>query len=87
MQGLVGLSPKRLNLLLALCQNVKVRRLFLWFAERHHHAWFEKIEHERYTLESGLLGSGKRVLAKGGHLDAKYLITVPREMLKEEFDG
>lgn len=87
MQGLVNLSPKRLNKLLELCQNVKVRRLFLWFAERHQHAWFAKIDKERYTMESGLLGSGKRVLAKGGKLDTKYLITVPEEMLKEEMYG
>lgn len=87
MQGLVNLSPKRLNKLLALCQNVKVRRLFLWFAERHRHAWFEKLNIESYTWESGLLGSGKRVLVKGGKLDSKYLITVPEEMQEEEKYG
>ncbi len=87
MQGLVNLSPKRLNKLLALCQNVKVRRLFLWFAERHRHAWFEKLDIESYTWESGSLGSGKRVLAKGGKLDSKYLITVPEEMQEEEKYG
>jgi hypothetical protein len=87
MQGLVNLSPKPLNKLLALCQNVKVRRLFLWFAERHRHAWFEKLDTESYTMESGLLGFGKRVLAKGGKLDPKYLITVPEEMQQEEIYG
>jgi hypothetical protein len=87
MQGLVNLSPKRLNKLMALCQNVKVRRLFLWFAERHRHAWFGKLDIESYTWESGLLGSGKRVLAKGGKLEPKYLITVPETMQQEEFYG
>ena len=87
MQGLVNLSPKRLNQLLALCQNVKVRRLFLWFAERHRHAWFEKIDTESYTWKSGLLGSGKRGLSKGGKLDPKYLITVPEEMQEEKKYG
>jgi len=80
MQGLVNLSPKRLNMLLEECNNVKVRRLFLWFAERHQHAWFKKVDTERFTMDSGLLGSGKRMLAKNGKLDIKYLITVPEGM-------
>jgi hypothetical protein len=87
MQGLVNLSPRCLNQLLSLCQSIKVRRLFLWFAEHHRHAWFEKLDLERYTMESGLLGIGKRVLAQGGHLDAKYLITVPKTMAREGEDG
>jgi hypothetical protein len=87
MQGFVSLSPRRLSQILALCQNVKVRRLFLWFAERHQHAWFDRIEIERYTIKSGLLGAGKRVLAQGGHLDAKYLITVPKTMTRDGENG
>jgi hypothetical protein len=87
MQGLGTLSPRKLNKLLEACHNVKVRRLFLWFAERHQHAWFKKLDVNLYTMTSGLLGSGKRVLAKGGKLDPKYLITVPEEMLKNEFYG
>ena len=80
MQGLVNLTPFKINMLLENCHNVKVRRLFLWFAERHNHAWLKKVNVERYTLESGLLGSGKRVLSKGGKLEKKYLITIPGEM-------
>lgn len=87
MQGLVNLSPRRLSWLLKCCNNVKVCRLFLWFAERHHHAWFEKMDTERFTMESGLLGSGKRVLSKGGKLNSKYLITVPAEMVNDEAYG
>ncbi len=80
MQGLVNLSPRRLNKLLERCASIKVRRLFLWFAERHRHSWLKKTDVDLYTIESGLLGSGKRMLAKGGKLDAKYLITVPEDM-------
>ncbi|PJB70407.1 MAG: hypothetical protein CO093_07995 [Alphaproteobacteria bacterium CG_4_9_14_3_um_filter_47_13] len=80
MQGLVNLSPRRLNKLLEHCTSIKVRRLFLWFAERHQHAWLKKTDVDCYTMESGLLGSGKRMLAKGGKLDEKYMITVPEEM-------
>lgn len=80
MQSLANLSPRRLNKLMDRCKNFKVLRLFLWFAERHKHAWFKKIDTEKFTIESGKLGSGKRMLAKNGKLDTKYLITVPKEM-------
>lgn len=78
MEGLVNLSPRKLAPLLVACRSVKVKRLFLWLAERHGHAWAKHLD--RSALE---LGAGKRSLAKGGRLDAKYLITVPRELADE----
>jgi len=86
MQGLVNLSPNRLNQLLEACQNIKVRRLFLWFGEHHKHAWFKKINTENFTIDNGRLGSGKRMLVKGGKLDPKYLITVPTEMYESKIN-
>src|SRR5438876_574400 len=44
MEGLRNLSPRRLHTLLVACRNVKVKRLFLWFAERHQHAWLKKLD-------------------------------------------
>ena len=75
MQGLGSLSPRRLYALLADCRSVKVKRLALWFADRHAHAWAQRLE--RGSLD---LGSGKRVLVPGGRLDPTYNITVPRDM-------
>ena len=75
MQGLVNLSPRKLDTLLKGCKSVKVKRLFLWLAKRHAYPWFEKLNVENYDL-----GSGKRVVAKGGSLDTEYLITVPQHM-------
>lgn len=72
MQGLTTLSPRSLQKLLEFCRNVKVRRLFFWFAERHNYAWLKKL-----NLESIDMGSGNRMLARGGKLDKKYKITVP----------
>lgn len=74
-EGLRTLSPKRLQQLLEDCRSIKVRRLFFWFAERHGHRWLNQINRERVPL-----GSGKRVLVKGGRLDTKYLITVPEDL-------
>lgn len=75
MQGLVNLSPRKLDALLKECKSVKVKRLFFWFAKRQAYPWFDKLNVENYDL-----GSGKRVVAKGGKLDTEYLITVPQHM-------
>lgn len=78
LQGLPTLSPQRLSRLLECCTNVKVKRLFLWLAEKNKSPWLKRIDLGKFGMESGALGSGKRVIAKAGKLDPKYLITVPR---------
>ena len=78
MQGLMNLSPRKLDTLLKACKSVKVKRLFFWLAKRQAYPWFNKLNVEDYDL-----GSGKRVVAKGGKLDTDYLITVPSHMAKE----
>lgn len=80
LRGLPSLSPRKLTKLLDLCESYKVRRLFLWLAERHHHPWLKHLDLTAYTMEGGKLGTGKRVIAKEGRLDRKYLITVPEDM-------
>jgi hypothetical protein len=75
-EGLANLSPQRLQKLLAACRSVKVKRLFLFFADRHHHAWAKRIRKENIDL-----GKGKRMLVKGGKLDPTYQITVPEELI------
>jgi len=77
MQGLVNLSPRKLDTLLKACKSVKVKRLFFWLAKRQAYPWFHKLNVEDYDL-----GSGKRVVAKGGKLDAEFLITVPSHMVR-----
>jgi len=77
MEGLSTLGPARLQTLLADCRSVKVKRLFFFFADRHQHAWLKRLDKSAIDL-----GSGKRMLVKGGRFDAKHLITVP-----ETFDG
>lgn len=70
------LSPNVLMQALVSCRQVKAKRLFMWLAERHGHAWFRKLDQAKMDL-----GSGKRMLVKGGRLVPKYQITVPREMV------
>jgi hypothetical protein len=75
MEGLRTLRPRQLRALLLECRNVKVKRLFLWFAERHSHAWLKALDRTGVDL-----GRGKRMLVRGGKLDPKYNITVPEKL-------
>lgn len=75
MEGLSTLSPSRLQTLLDDCRNVKVTRLFFFFAERHNHAWLKRLDRSRINF-----GAGKRMLVRGGRYDARHLITVPRDL-------
>lgn len=81
MQGLPTLSPQRITRLLEHCESIKVKRLFLWLAEHNHSPWLKRIDLEKFSINGGTLGSGKRMIVKGGKLDPTYLITVPQEML------
>ncbi|WP_299196164.1 type IV toxin-antitoxin system AbiEi family antitoxin domain-containing protein [uncultured Amphritea sp.] len=82
MQGLVNLSPRKLDGLLQACRNVKAKRLFFWLAARQNYSWFGKLNRSDYDF-----GSGKRVVATGGKLDKDYLITVPAHMTKGNRDS
>ena len=75
MQGLMYLSPGKLDILLKECKSIKIKRLFFWLAKRQQHPWFSKININNYDL-----GSGNRVVAKGGKLDTELSITVPSHM-------
>ncbi|MET2832879.1 type IV toxin-antitoxin system AbiEi family antitoxin domain-containing protein [Mesorhizobium shangrilense] len=79
LQGMTTLSPRRMEQLLRKCTSVKVRRLFYWMAERQAYPWFKKLPDPETFDELGL-GSGNRVLVRGGRLDPKYRITVPEEL-------
>ncbi|HXV79757.1 MAG TPA: type IV toxin-antitoxin system AbiEi family antitoxin domain-containing protein [Candidatus Binatia bacterium] len=75
MQGLVNLRPQRLMMLLKACSNVKVKRLFLALAERHHHSWFKHLD-----IDAVDRGRGKRMLVPGGRLHPRFLITLPSDL-------
>ncbi len=75
MQGLVNARPARVMSLLMACASVKVKRLFLALAERHQHQWLAHLDLSKVDL-----GKGKRMLAPGGKLHPKYLITLPADL-------
>lgn len=75
MQGAANFRPTQLGKLLQRCKSIKVKRLFFFFADRHGHAWRKYLNPQEYDL-----GSGKRMLVRGGKLDPVYLITVPDDL-------
>lgn len=75
MQALTNLRPDLLQRLLERCTSVQAKRLFLVLAERHAHAWIDRLDLGQIDL-----GSGKRALVPGGRLDPKYQITLPAEL-------
>lgn len=73
MENLITLRPAVVRQLLENCNSIKVKRLFMFLAEKHGHAWMDKLD-----LSGISLGNGKRVIVKGGVLEKKYQITVPK---------
>ena len=73
MEGLVNISPSRMQSLLELTKSIKVKRLFFFFASRHNHRWAVRLDKSKIDL-----GKGKRSLVKGGKLDPVHQITVPK---------
>jgi hypothetical protein len=81
MEGMTSLRPQLLGKLLKECRSVKVKRLFLWYAERHGHAWLKHLDQSSIDL-----GHGKRQLVPAGRFDTRYQITLPAELFPAEGD-
>lgn len=79
MEMLTTLRPKLVQQLLETCTSIKVKRLFLYMAEKAGHSWFNALDTEKIDL-----GSGQRFLAAGGKYIAKYQVTIPKELADYE---
>ena len=77
MEGLGSLRPAKVQELLENCKSVKVKRLFLYFAERINHSWFKYLDINKIDL-----GVGKRSLTERGLLVSKYKLVLPSELVK-----
>lgn len=74
MEGLMSFRPQIVQHLLENCQQMKVKRLFLYMADKLELPWFEELNPKRVDI-----GRGKRVIVNNGVLNKKYAITVPKE--------
>ncbi len=75
MEGLNNLRPATVQKLLEACSSVKVKRLFLYLADKAGHEWLSYIKLDKVDL-----GSGKRAIVSDGVYVSKYQITVPKEL-------
>ena len=74
-EAATNFRPELLHELLRACSQVKAKRLFMLFSDRHGHEWSKALK-----IDGINLGKGKRMLVKGGAFDPTYQITIPREM-------
>jgi len=77
-ENLATLRPGMVQKLLFMCRSIKVKRLFMFMAEKHGHSWVSELDVSRFDL-----GKGKRMIIPKGHFDTKYRITVPRDLYGE----
>lgn len=82
MEGLTTLRPDIVQNLLEQCCSIKVKRLFMFLAEKSQHPWLEKLDQNRINF-----GKGKRVIVKEGRLDTQYSITVPESVFVQPETG
>ncbi len=76
-EGLVNLRPKVLQELLMACRSVKVKRIFLYMAEKLKHQWFNFLDVDKIDL-----GKGDRQITPGGVYNSKYKIILPKEIVE-----
>ena len=79
MEQLTTLRPDVLQALLENTGNLKVKRMFLYMAEKAGHYWFESLNFDKIEL-----GLAKHKLVDNGVYVAKYKITVPKELYEYE---
>lgn len=79
MEMLTSLRTSLVQQLLETCTSVKVKRMFLYMAEKARHRWFAKLDRSRISL-----GSGTRSYAKNGVKIAAYDIVIPKELADYE---
>lgn len=79
MEMLSSIRASLVQQLLEDCTSVKVKRMFLYMAEKARHRWFDKLDRSRISL-----GSGTRSFMKGGVKNQSYDIVIPKELADYE---
>jgi hypothetical protein len=75
-EGMTTIRPKLMQSLLEQCTSLKVRRLFLYLAERANLPVMRHLEIDRIEL-----GAGDRSLVPNGRYVAKYRLILPKELV------
>ena len=75
LEQLTSLRPELLQTMLENTDSQKVKRMFLYMAEKSGHYWFDALDLQKISL-----GTSKLQLVKGGCYIPKYKIIVPVEL-------
>jgi len=75
MEMMTTLRPTFVQRLLEKCTSIKVKRLFLYMAEKAGHSWFLALDLSKVDL-----GKGIRNISATGRFDNKYQIIIPAEL-------
>ncbi len=75
MEQLTALDPERVQAALENTSSQRVKRMFLYMAEKAGHYWFDRLEKEKLGLSDS-----KIQLIENGVYISKYRITVPKEL-------
>lgn len=79
MESLTTLRPKLVQTLLEACTSQKVKRLFVYMAEKSGHSWFKALDIEKIQL-----GKSRYMVVSTGKYIAKYNLTIPKELAEYE---
>lgn len=79
MEQLTTLRTEVVQKLLENTNNIKIKRLFLYMAQKAGHVWFNRLDRDKINL-----GSGKQKLVEDGVYLPEYRITIPKELNEYE---
>ena len=79
MEMLTTLRPNLLQQLLERCSSTKVKRLFMYMAEKTKYPWVEDIDKSKIDF-----GSGRRMISPTGKYIKQYDMTIPKELAEYE---
>ena len=79
MEGLTTLRPKVVQSLLEACTSQKVKRLFLYMAEKAGHAWYKALK-----LENINLSTSRFMITPTGKYINKYNMTISKDLAEYE---
>ena len=79
MEGLTTLRPELLQVLLEVCSSHKVKRLFLYMAEKANHPWLKALKKENMDI-----GTSRLMITPTGKYIKKYNMTISKELAEYE---
>ena len=79
MESLTTLRPQLVQALLESCTSQKVKRLFLYMAEKANHPWVKAI-----TMSNVNIGTSRLMITPTGKYINKYNMTISRELAEYE---